>query len=101
MGRISNAIATGLVGSVLIFAAPAEAGLIGAGRTVQAFYYNGTFASPEGEIAVGAASSDPASLATPVDYQQGAADGSTIHIGDTEIMITNLVSGFPFCLANT
>jgi hypothetical protein len=31
----------------------ARAGLLGPGRTVQAFYYNGTFASPEGEIPVG------------------------------------------------
>ena len=27
----------------------AHAGLIGAGTTVQAFYYNGVFASPEGQ----------------------------------------------------
>ena len=101
MRKMSYAIATGLIGSVLTFAAPAEAGLLGAGRTVQAFYYNGVFASPEGEIPVGASTSDPASLATAVDYQQGAADGSAIHIGDTQIVITNLISGFPFCVLNT
>jgi hypothetical protein len=95
---MSYAIAIALVGSVLLFAAPAEAGLLGAGRTVQAFYYNGVFASPEGEIPVGASTSDPASLVTAVDYQQGAADGSTIHIGDTQIVITNLLSGLPFCV---
>lgn len=99
MRKMSYAIAIGLVGSVLLFTAPAEAGLLGAGRTVQAFYYNGVFASPEGELPVGAFTSDPASLATAVDYQQGVADGSTIHIGDIQIVITNLVSGAPFCFA--
>ncbi len=35
-----------------------------------------------------------------MDYQQGAADGSTIHVGDTQIVITNLLSGAPFCLSS-
>jgi len=95
------AIATSLVGSVLLFAAPAEAGLFGAGRTVQAFYYNGVFASPEGEIPVGASTSNPASLVTTVNYQQGAADGSTIGINNTTITIMNLLSGAPFCSTNS
>ncbi len=86
--------------AVALGAAPAEAGLLGAGRTVQAFYYDGAFANLEGEIPVGASTSDPASLATAVDYQQGAADGSTIHVGDTQIVITNLLSGAPFCLSS-
>jgi len=98
MRKISYAIAVGLVGSVWLSVTPAEAGLLGAGRTVQAFYYNGVFASPEGEIPVGGSTSNPASLVTAVDYQQGAADGSTIHIGDTQIVITNKLSGAPFCL---
>lgn len=79
----------------------ASAGLIGAGKTVQAFYYNGVLASPEGEIAVGAGTSDPASLAVPVNYTEGSADGSAIAVGDSQIGITNLLSGFPFCVANT
>jgi hypothetical protein len=79
----------------------AEAGLLGAGRTVQAFYYNGVFASPEGEDNAATVTSLPASLAVPVDYLQGAADGSTIHVGDVQIVITNLLSGAPFCVANT
>jgi hypothetical protein len=79
----------------------ANAGLIGAGKTVQAFYYNGVFASPEGEIAVGAGTSNPASLAVPVNYQLGSADGSTIAVGDVQIGITNLLSGAPFCFLNT
>lgn len=79
----------------------ARAGLLGAGNTVQAFYYNGVFASPEGEIPVGGMTSNPTSLAAPVDYVQGSADGSKIHVGDTQIVITNLLSGAPFCFANT
>ena len=79
----------------------ASAGLIGAGKTVQAFYYNGVLANPEGEIAVGAGSSDPASLAVAVNYKEGAADLSTISVGDTQIGITNLASGLPFCVADT
>ena len=43
----------------------------------------------------------PTPLAAPVDYLQGAASGSTIHIGDTQIVITNKLAGFPFCFANT
>jgi hypothetical protein len=79
----------------------AQAGLIGAGRTVQAFYYNSVFASPEGELNAATNTSDPASLAVPVNYLQGAADGSTIAVTDTQIVIKNLLSGAPFCFANT
>jgi hypothetical protein len=76
-------------------------GLLGAGNTVQAFYYNGVLADPEGELPVGAGSDAPASLASPVNYQLGAADGSTIAVGDTQIAITNQLSGAPFCVGDT
>jgi hypothetical protein len=76
----------------------AFAGLLGAGNTVQAFYYNGVFASPEGELPAGALTDDPASLASPVDYVKGANDGTTIAVGNTQIVFTNLVT-FPFCFA--
>jgi hypothetical protein len=79
----------------------AHAGLIGVGGTVQAFYYNGVFASPEGQLNAVTGTSDPAPLTSPVDYLQGAASGSTIHVGDTQIVITNVLGGFPFCVANT
>lgn len=79
----------------------ANAGLLGVGNTVQAFYYNSTLVGPEGEIAVGASSTDPVSLAIPVNYTQGAADGSTIAVGDTQIAITNLLADAPFCLLDT
>jgi hypothetical protein len=75
--------------------------LLGNGKTVQAFYYNGVLASPEGEIAVGFGDSNPRSLLNPVDYTQGSGDVSTIHVGDIQIAITNKSSGFPFCVANT
>jgi hypothetical protein len=79
----------------------AHAGLINAGATVQAFYYNGVFASPEGELTNALGNSDPTSLAAPVDYIPGAASGTTIHIGDTQIVFTNKLSGLPFCFSNT
>ena len=90
---------TTLLGLALL-PSQAYADLLGAGKTVQAFYYNGVFASPEGEIPVGAGTSDPAPLNSPVVYTEGSADGSLISIGSTQIIITNLISGAPFCTAN-
>ena len=78
----------------------AHAGLIGSGKTVQAFYYNVVLASPEGEINQASGTSNPASLTVPVHFLQGAASGSTIAVTDTQIAITNQLSG-PFCFANT
>jgi hypothetical protein len=101
MRRFGASIATAAILGLAGFAPhPAQAGLISAGATVQAFYYNSTFASPEGEIHVGGSDSNPTSLAAPVSYQQGSADGSTIQINDTQIIITNLLNA-PFCFANT
>ncbi len=98
-GLLASATMLGVVG---LLSNQAHAGLLGAGNTVQAFYYNGVFASPEGEIPVGGSTSDPASLATmPVDYQLGAADGSLIAVNDTQIVITNQLSGAPFCNSST
>ncbi|HLW76022.1 MAG TPA: hypothetical protein VKS01_03535 [Bryobacteraceae bacterium] len=75
--------------------------LLGAGKAVQAFYYNGVFASPEGEDNTQTNTSDPASLLSAVDYVEGAADLSTIHVGDTQIVITNQASPpQPFCFEN-
>ena len=93
---------TSVLAMAVLLPAQADAGLLGSGKSVQAFYYNGVFAGPEGEIPMGASTSDPASLATAVDYPAGAADGSTIHVGDTQIIITNVLSGNPpFCFHNT
>jgi hypothetical protein len=38
----------------------------------------------------------PAPMA-PVDFQQGALSGSTISVGDTQIVITNELANEPFC----
>ena len=104
MSKISHAIATGLVGSVLIFAPPAEAGLIGAGNTVAAIYFNGSFASPEGLIPVGGSDANPTSLAAPVNYSGdtflGGNIGITIAITDTQIVLTNMVFGALCFLGN-
>jgi hypothetical protein len=98
-------LSTVLLGVAGLIPNQAHAGLIGPGTTVQAFYYNGTFASPEGQDWVdniGNITSLPAPLtAAPVDFVQGALSGSTIHVGNTQIVITNELSGFPFCVANT
>ena len=79
----------------------ARAGLLGAGNTVQAFYYNGVFASPEGEIPVGGhdatrvagGSRSTTRRARPTDRRSTSATPRS--------MITNLLSGAPFCFANT
>jgi hypothetical protein len=89
------------LGAVLVLASlvprQAQAGLLGASRTVQAFYYNGVFADPEGEDSTATGNSLPAPLNVPVDYVQGALDGSTIAVGDTQIVITNQLTNAPFC----
>ena len=90
-----------LLSVAVLIPGQAHAGLIGPGTTVQAFYYNSVFASPEGELNAATNTSDPAPLTSPVDFLQGAASGSTINVGDTQIVITNVLSGFPFCFANT
>jgi hypothetical protein len=90
-----------LAGTALVSSGARASTLLGAGKTVQALYYNGVLASPEMELPVGGSTSDPTSLAAAVDYQQGSGSGSTIHVGDTQIVITNLLSGFPFCFLNT
>jgi hypothetical protein len=78
----------------------AQAGLIGAGNTVQALFLNGT-AFPLGLIPTGGSSSDPTSLAAPVNYPDQSNDGFAVAIADTQIVITNLASGVPFCFSDT
>jgi PEP-CTERM motif len=76
----------------------AQAGLLGAGRTVQAMYFNGQLAGPELEINAATGTADPAELSAPVSYLQGALSGSTITVDDTTITITNMLVGAPFCV---
>jgi hypothetical protein len=75
----------------------AQAGLLGGGGTVQAEYYNGVLAGPELEINTVTNDGNPALLGLPVNYDEGALDGSTILVGDTEITITNMLGNIPFC----
>jgi len=79
----------------------AQAGLIGAGGTVQALYYNGTLAGPELEINTATGTGVPALLAAPVNYQASSLDESAIAVGDTQIVITNVAAGLPFCSDGT
>jgi hypothetical protein len=90
-----------MLGLATLIPSQARADLIGPGKTVQAFYYNGVFAGPEGQLNAATNTSDPADLTSPVDFLQGAASGSTIHVGATQIIITNVLSGLPFCTTNT
>jgi hypothetical protein len=92
-----KSVVCALASSAALIPSCAWAGLIDPAATVQAFYYNGVFASPEGELTDPLGNSNPKSLAAPVDYIQGAASGSTIHIGDIQITITNKLSNAPFC----
>jgi hypothetical protein len=86
-----------LLGSMSLLPGQARADLLGPGKTVQAVYYNGVFAGPEGQINAATNTTDPAALTVPVSYLQGAASGSTITVGATQITITNVLSGAPFC----
>lgn len=100
-----NRIFFGALGAVLLSLTglipnQAHAGLIGAGTTVQAFYYNGTFAGPAGLIPDGAGTSDPIALTGPVNFTNNIAL-TDISVGDLQIVLTNKASGLPFCVANT
>ena len=75
-------------------------GLIGPGTTVQAFYYNGTFAGPAGLIPDGASTSDPIALTASVAFTNNVAE-TNINVGNTQIIITDIAGGAPFCVSNT
>jgi hypothetical protein len=78
--------------SLAICTAPARAGLVGAGHTVDAFFYFGdqTPANTEEET-VG-----PQALTGPLTIAQHALDLTTIDLTDTTITLTN-ESTFPYC----
>lgn len=76
----------------------AHAGLFGASAMVQAFYYNGVFASPAGLIPDGFGNSNPAPLTAQVDFTNNVAQ-TDISVLDTQIILTNRASA-PFCTAN-
>ena len=82
------------LGLVLLAGPPAQAGLIGNGtNTVNALFFLGAHIPADEEMEdfgnppmVGPAIIGPAGL----DFIEGAIDLSTIHVGDTQITITNL-----------
>src|SRR4051794_13069648 len=89
-----------MLGLASLFSYQAHAGLIGVGNTVQVIFVNGT-ALPLGLIPAGGSTSDPTSLAAPVNYPDQSSDGFAVAIADTQIVVTNLVSDVPFCFSNT
>jgi hypothetical protein len=94
---------------------PAHAGLIGAGNnTVTPIYWFGSPTNPPPSCTPPAPCEIPNYLLPsppnppgssqnspppniPVDFLQGAISGVTISVGDTSIVITNLLAGVPFC----
>jgi hypothetical protein len=97
MKWVVSAIIPGLLG---LASHQAQAGLLGPGTTVQAFFLNGP-GSFQGLIPAGGATSDPTSLVAPVNYPDQNSNGLAVAIDNTQIVITNLVSGVPFCSTNT
>ena len=81
----------------------AQAGLLGAGNTVQAIYVDGSFSDLEYETPTGSvASPTPESLTSTANFAEGTIDGSTISVGDTQITITNLLTpgtGMAYCFS--
>ena len=94
---------TVVAGLAALTSLPADAGLIGSGRTVlPGFEYvlNGT-PGVENPNNIATSTNLPASLASPVSYGQGAISGASIVVGDTQITITNLLTNMPFCFNPT
>jgi hypothetical protein len=94
---IASLASAALVGS---FSPSSHAGLIGNGSdTVQAEFFFGAHTTAEEELED---SGNPPSTAAAtigaagVDFTEGVLDGSTIHVGDTQIVITNNLAA-PFC----
>jgi hypothetical protein len=94
------AVAT-LLGLASLLPNQAHAGLLSSSATVQAVFHLASLGNAENEIPVGGIDGSPTSLAAPVDYQSGTHDLATIHVGDTQIVITNLSAGIPFCSMNS
>ena len=99
-GRSKLLVSATMFGLAGLLPHQVHAGLIGAGDTVQAVFLNGT-TLPLGLIPSGGSTANPTSLATPVNYPDQTNDGFSVAIADTQIVITNLASGIPFCSLNT
>jgi hypothetical protein len=88
-----------LLGSFLLSGGAAKAGLITTPpNTVNALFFLGAHAgTPEIEDFGTPPGAGPAPIGPGgVDFVEGAIDGSTIHVGDTQIVITNQLAA-PFC----
>jgi PEP-CTERM motif len=109
-GKIQFAVASLMFFSLAgAMSAPARAGLVGSGtNTVSAFFWIPSATSPPGTCTtalfcenedyqgpMGPTDTPPPII--PVDFLEGALSGSTISVGDTQIVITNLLPGEPFC----
>ena len=90
---------TAFAGLAIVTLTPARAGLIGVGGTVQAqfdFVLPNVGAGVEPEANQATATTAAAALTAPVTFSQGADDGSTITVSNTQITITNNLT-IPFC----
>jgi PEP-CTERM motif len=109
-GKIQFAVAGLLFFSVAGgMSAPVRSGLVGDGtNTVSAFFWlpSPTSAPPtcttsldceteDYEGPSGPTDTPPPTI--PVDFLEGNLSGSTISVGDTQIVITNMLTGAPFC----
>lgn len=95
-----------LAGSV---SAPASAGLVGSGtNTVSAFFWMPSTTSPPGtctpslfcenqDYQGSSGPTDTPPPIIPIDFLEGSLSGSKISVGDTQIVITNMLGGVPFC----
>lgn len=98
LARRSGLLGAGLV-AALGLAGPARAGLIGAGRTVQVLYYNGSTASANTENESTLGGPGPVSIASAgANFLSGAISGSTVQVTNTQIIITDTAAaGTPYC----
>lgn len=98
LARWATFVGLGL-GGVLGCAVPASAGLIGAGRTANVTYYNGSTSAAENESTSGGPG--PVSIASAgVTFLAGANSGSTVQISDNQITIVNTLTSTPYCSGN-
>jgi hypothetical protein len=86
-----------LLGLSAVLPLQAHAGLIGAGGTVQAFYYSGTLAFPAGLEPDGQGNSNPAPLTASVSFSNNVSLTNVL-VGDAQITLTNAAAG-AFCVS--
>jgi hypothetical protein len=100
--RSLGLVASAAIAILALPALPAQAGLIGAGNSVQALFHFNT--DPATQMTIGEPETNPptpTSLSAPVTIPEGTEDGSSIGFSASEITITNLLPGTPFCSTPT